>query len=178
MFFDAVGQAVKFHPSCDSLIEQTVTCLKSHSTQCACCQDGGKGKKLSFLMHQLELLCKKEYTIQDYCFGIESYPTCKYDHLRECLVLPSKRKLQEIVSSVNTSSVLEKTFKQVKTEQQKNVLLLVDEVKIRPTLSFSGGVLCGMAQNNDNCRATSMLCVMMISLSSLFLTLSFSPSLS
>ena len=39
--------------------------------------------------------------------------------------------------------------------------MLVDEVKIRPTLSFSGGILNGMAKNVPDCKVNSMLCVMM-----------------
>ena len=39
--------------------------------------------------------------------------------------------------------------------------MLVDEVTIRPTVAFAGGVLSGMAKNIENCRATHMLCVMM-----------------
>ena len=161
MFYDAVRRAVNYDPTCDTLLPKVVKDLRSHSDNCECCRDNKKGQKLAFLTHQLELLSKKEYTVQDYCFAIESFPNCKYEHLRECLVLPSKRKLQEIVSSVNVSAVLEKTFKEIKVDQQKNVFLLVDEIKIRPTVSFSGGVLCGMAKNNEECRATSMLCVMM-----------------
>ena len=48
--------------------------------------------------------------------------------------------------------------------QQKYVLLLVDEVKIRPTVAFSGGALSGMATNYPESNASSMLCVMMKSL--------------
>ena len=33
-------------------------------------------------------------------------------------------------------------------------------MKIRPTVAFSGGVLSGMAKNDHNAKATSMLCVM------------------
>ncbi|KAF2346156.1 hypothetical protein FHG87_023088 [Trinorchestia longiramus] len=60
--------------------------------------------------------------------------------------------------------VLRETFDKVQTLQLKNVFLLVDEVQIEQTIQFSGGVLSGMAENNRNCKATSMLCVMMKSL--------------
>ncbi|KAF2355113.1 hypothetical protein FHG87_014130, partial [Trinorchestia longiramus] len=45
----------------------------------------------------------------------------------------------------------------VQTLQQKNVFLLVDEVQIRPTVSISGVLLSGMAENNRDCKATSIL---------------------
>ena len=80
------------------------------------------------------------------------------------MVLPSKRKLQYITSSVDKDQVLRDTFDKVKRPQQKNVFLLVDEVQIRPTVAFSAGVLSGMAENKPDCKATSMLCVMMKSL--------------
>ncbi|KAF2358340.1 Zinc finger C2CH-type [Trinorchestia longiramus] len=38
------------------------------------------------------------------------------------------------------------------------------DVQIRPTVSFSGGLLSGMAENNRDCKVTSILCVMMKSL--------------
>ncbi|KAF2363515.1 Ras-like guanine nucleotide exchange factor N-terminal [Trinorchestia longiramus] len=68
--------------------------------------------------------------------------------LRDFLVLPCKRKLQYITSSIDEDQVLRETFDKVQTLQQKNVFLLVDEVQIRPTVLISGGVLSGMAENN------------------------------
>ena len=57
--------------------------------------------------------------------------------------------------------VLQKTFTRVPNVQQKYCFLLIDEVKIRPTVAYSGGILNGMAKNNPECKATSMLCIMM-----------------
>jgi len=128
--------------------------------QCQESDETSKGKKLKFLTRQLQLLSHKTFSVADYCFGIESYPRCNYDHLRDFLVLPSKRKLQSIVSGTNMDSILEKTFSKT-NEQQKNVFLIVDEVKIRPTVAYSGGVLNGMARNQPDVEASSMLCVMM-----------------
>ncbi|KAF2355375.1 hypothetical protein FHG87_013866 [Trinorchestia longiramus] len=78
-------------------------------------------------------------------------------NLRDFLVLPCKRKLQYITSSIDKDQVLRETFDKVQTLQQKNVFLLVDEVQIRPTVSISGGLLSGMAENNRDCKATSIL---------------------
>ena len=103
----------------------------------------------------------KCFSVADYCFAVELFPNCSYEQLRDFLVLPSKRKMQSIVSSVNISQVLNKTFQKVKNSQQKNAFLIVDEVKIRPTVAFSGGVLNGMAKNDPDSKATSMLCVML-----------------
>ncbi|KAF2366003.1 hypothetical protein FHG87_003241 [Trinorchestia longiramus] len=123
-----------------------------------------EGEKLVFFTRQLELLLQKQFSMNDYCFICQSYPKCNYEQLRDFLVLPCKRKLQYITSSSDKDQVLRETFDKVQTLQQKNVFLLVDEVQIRSTVSFSGGVLSGMAENNRDCKATSMLCVMMKSL--------------
>ncbi|KAF2360531.1 hypothetical protein FHG87_008708 [Trinorchestia longiramus] len=115
-------------------------------------------------IQNLELLVQKQFSKNDYCFTLQSYPKCNYEQLRDFLVLPCKRKLQYITSSIDKDQVLRETFDKVQTLQQKNVFLLVDEVQISPTVSFSGGVLSGMVENNRDCKATSMLCVMMKSL--------------
>ena len=160
-FHEAVRVAVNFDIPLDLVLKKVVTVLQAHTSDC---RDNKKEKKLEFLTHQLQLLAQKQYTLKDYCFGVESYPRCSYEQLREFLVLPSKRKLQSVVASINKDEVLRKTFQKLQKPQQRNVFLLVDEVKIRPTVAFSGGVLNGMAQNNPESRATSMLCVMMKSL--------------
>ncbi|KAF2361736.1 ELYS beta-propeller domain [Trinorchestia longiramus] len=79
------------------------------------------------------------------------------NYLTEFLVLPCKRKLQYITSSVDKDQVLRETFDKVQTLQQKNVFLLVDQIQIHPTVSFSDGLLSGMAENNRDCKTTSIL---------------------
>ena len=44
---------------------------------------------------------------------------------------------------------------------RKNVFFIVDEVRIRPTVSFAGGMLSGMTINEPTEKATSMLGVFM-----------------
>ncbi|KAF2365592.1 hypothetical protein FHG87_003645 [Trinorchestia longiramus] len=95
----------------------------------------------------LRLLSQKQFSMNDYCFALQSYPKCNYEQLRDFLVLPCKRKLQYITSSIDKDQVLRETFDKVQTMQQKNVFLLVNEVQIRPTVSISGGLLSGMAEN-------------------------------
>ncbi|KAF2357222.1 hypothetical protein FHG87_012023 [Trinorchestia longiramus] len=105
----------------------------------------------------LKLLSQKQFSMKDYCFVLQSYPKCNYEQLRDFLVLPCKRKLQYITSSIDKDQELREIFDNVQTLQQKNVFLLVDEVQIRPIVSISGGLLSGMAENNRDCRATSIL---------------------
>ena len=39
--------------------------------------------------------------------------------------------------------------------------MIIDEVKIRPSVAFSGGVMNGVAKNDPDSRVSSMLCVML-----------------
>ncbi|KAF2352405.1 hypothetical protein FHG87_016838 [Trinorchestia longiramus] len=138
----------------EKTIQNVVTLLQAHTSACV---DTEKEKELVFLTRQLEILSKKQFSMNDYYFTLQSYPKCDYEQLRHFLVLTCKRKLQYITSSIDKDQVLRKIFDKVQTLQQKNVILLVNAVQIRPTLSFSGGVLSDMAENNRDCKATSML---------------------
>ncbi|KAF2354243.1 hypothetical protein FHG87_015004 [Trinorchestia longiramus] len=145
----------------NKMIENIVTLVQAQTSACV---DTEKEKKLVFFTCQLKLLLQKQFCMNDYCFALQSYPKRNYEQLRDSLVLPCKRKLQYITSSIDKDQVMRETFDKVQTLQQKNVFLVVDEVQIRPTVSFSGGVLSGMPENNRDCKATSILCVMMNSL--------------
>ncbi|KAF2365950.1 hypothetical protein FHG87_003297 [Trinorchestia longiramus] len=54
---------------------------------------------------------------------------------------------------------LQKQYKNliISRSKERLVFLLVDDVQIRTTVSFSGGLLSGTAENNRNCKATSIL---------------------
>ncbi|KAF2351401.1 hypothetical protein FHG87_017847 [Trinorchestia longiramus] len=145
----------------DKTIQNVVTLLRAHTSASVLTE---KEKKLVFLIYQLELLLQEQFSMNDYCFALQSYSKYNYEQLTDFLVLPCKCKLQYITSSIDKDQVLRETFDKVQTLQLKNVFLLVDEVQILPTVSFSGGVLSGMAENNRDSKATSMLCVMMKSL--------------
>ncbi|KAF2350577.1 hypothetical protein FHG87_018667 [Trinorchestia longiramus] len=136
----------------DKTIQNVVT-LQAHTSAYV---DTEKDKKLIFLIRLLELLSQKQFSMND-CFALQSYPKCNYGQLKDFLVLPCKRKLQYITSSIDKDQVLSETFDKVLTLQQKNVFLFVHEIQIRPTVSFSGGLLSGMAENNRDCKATSIL---------------------
>ncbi|KAF2347065.1 hypothetical protein FHG87_022179 [Trinorchestia longiramus] len=126
----------------DKTIQNVVT-LQAHTSTYV---DTEK-KKFVFFIRQLELLSQKQFSMNDYCFALQSYAKCNYEQLRDFLVLPCKRTLQYITSSMDKDQVLRETFDKVQTLQQKNVFLFVDEVQIRPAVSISGGLLSGMAEN-------------------------------
>ncbi|KAF2345076.1 hypothetical protein FHG87_024168 [Trinorchestia longiramus] len=135
----------------DKTIQNVVT-LQTHTSAYV---DTEK-QKLVFLIRLLEFL-SQQFSMKDNCFALQSYPKCNYEQLRDFLVLPCKHKLQYISSSIDKDQVLRETFDKVQTLQQKNVFLLVDEVQIRPTVSFSDGLLSGITENNRDCKATSIL---------------------
>ncbi|KAF2346138.1 hypothetical protein FHG87_023108 [Trinorchestia longiramus] len=111
----------------DKTIQNVVT-LQVHTSAYV---DTEKEKKLVFLTRQLELLSQKQFSMIDYCFPLQSYPKYNYEQLKDFLVLPCKRKLEYITSSIDKDQVLMETFDKVQTLQQKNVFLLADEVQIR-----------------------------------------------
>ena len=119
-------------------------------------------EKLQFICRQLQLLCttKKAYSTSDYCFAMEHFPTCRYTQLRRVLVLPSESNMRSVVSSADTKKILQNTFTRT-TAQQKNSFLIIDEVKVRPTVTYSGGFLSGYSTNDPAEKASSILAVML-----------------
>ncbi|KAF2351377.1 hypothetical protein FHG87_017867 [Trinorchestia longiramus] len=140
----------------DKTIQNVVT-LQAHTSANVNTEEE---KKLVFLTSQLELLSQKLFFMNNNSFALQSYPKRNYEQLRDFLVLPCKRKLQYNTSSIDKDQVLRETFDKVQTLQQKNVFLLVDEVQIYPTVSFSDGLLSGIPENNRDCKATSILITM------------------
>ncbi|KAF2349934.1 hypothetical protein FHG87_019309 [Trinorchestia longiramus] len=149
-FDETVRLVMHYDIPFDKTIQNVVTLLQAHTSACVDTEE----KKFVFLTHQLKLLLQKQFSMNNNCFALQSYPKCNYEQLRDFLVLPCKRKLQYITSSIDKDQVLREISDKVQTLQQKNVFLLVDEVQIRPTVSFSGGLLSGMAENNRDCKAT------------------------
>jgi hypothetical protein len=76
--------------------------------------------------------------------------------------MPNKRKMKAIVSTANVEPILKEMFTKVEHVQQRQCVLLIDEVKIRPSIAYSGSVLNGLAQNDPSgsSKASSMLGVM------------------
>ncbi|KAF2346150.1 hypothetical protein FHG87_023095 [Trinorchestia longiramus] len=74
-----------------------VTLLQAHTSACV----DTEVKKLVFLTRQLELLLQKQFSMNNYCFALQSYPKCNYEQLGDFLMLPCKRKLQYITSSID-----------------------------------------------------------------------------
>ena len=56
--------------------------------------------------------------------------------------------------------VLNNMFQKIQCFQQKQCLLLINEMKIRPSIAYSGGVLSWKAKNKPEAKATSILAIM------------------
>ena len=100
--------------------------------------------KHKFIIRQLQLVSSKTYTTSD--------SRCIYENLRDYLVLPSKIKLQYIVSGTDISKVLLKTYPKLDNDRQKLCILIVHEMNRRPTVAYSGGILSGMANNDPESK--------------------------
>ncbi|KAF2344891.1 Zinc finger C2CH-type [Trinorchestia longiramus] len=111
--FDETGRlAMHYDILFDKTIQNVVTLLQAHTSACV---ETEKEKKLVFLTRQVELLLQKQFSMNDYCFALQSYPKCNYEYLRDFLVLLCKRKLQNITSSIDKNQVLRETKQQTKT---------------------------------------------------------------
>ncbi|KAF2350910.1 hypothetical protein FHG87_018333 [Trinorchestia longiramus] len=97
---------------------QNVVTLQAHVSLCR----HQEGEEVGILTRLLELLSQKQFSMNDYCLALQSYPKCNYEQLRDFFVLPCKRKLQYITSSIDKDQVLRERFDKVQTLQQKNVL--------------------------------------------------------
>ena len=82
-----------------------------------------------------------------------------YSKLREDYQLPSVTTLTRLISKVGNTDDL--TFiKEVVsgvTERQGTVIIMADEVYVKPTFSYHGGNVFGRAQNNPNKLARTVL---------------------
>ncbi|KAF2363312.1 Transcription factor TFIIH subunit p52/Tfb2 [Trinorchestia longiramus] len=77
---------------------QNVVTLQTHTSAYV---DTEKEKKLVFLTRRLELLSQNQFSMNNYCFALQSYIKCNYEQLRDFLVLPCKLKLQYIISYID-----------------------------------------------------------------------------
>ena len=120
----------------------------------------GETEKLLFLTRQLELHIHKSFCKQDYLFATISFPKISYELLRKHLILPSSRKMRELKSAVSSNSLVRETVNAA-SDCQKVCALLIDEVKVKPSLIYQGHGIIGYSQDFPDKVARSMLCIMM-----------------
>ena len=120
-FFEAVNTVVNYQVPSVDVVEKVVATLQelNFDLQADRKFDAAKEKKLLFLTCQLQLLCDKSFTVPDFCFAVESYPRCSYEQLREVLVLPSKRKMQSVISSTGVNIIGHDSEKYIERERER-----------------------------------------------------------
>ena len=86
-----------------------------------------------------------------------------YLQLRKYLFLPSLRTLQNLTAKVShiSSGKLLKHFFKNQDERSRTCFMLIDEVYVRPSIQYHGGILFGKAENNQTALAKTLLAVML-----------------
>ena len=88
-----------------------------------------------------------------------------YNRLRKDFGLPGLATLNRLSSKVNNSSdytFISNVFTGL-DQRQKQFILLLDEVYVKPLLTYHGGMLFGKAVNNPEHLATTVLGFMLVS---------------
>ncbi|KAF2364507.1 hypothetical protein FHG87_004740 [Trinorchestia longiramus] len=75
-FDETVRLAMNYDIPFVKTIENVVTLFQTHMSACV---DTEKERKLTFLTRQLELLSQKQFSMNYYCFALQSYPKCNYE---------------------------------------------------------------------------------------------------
>ena len=87
---------------------------------------------------------------------------CLYNVLRRDFPLPSIRTLQRLTSK--TSNITDSNFiKRIVSplpDEQKEVIIVIDEIHVKKAMSYHGGKVLGRAKNNPKLLANSVLGVM------------------
>jgi len=143
------------------------------------------GHKSTILIDQLLVMGKKSvgkatYSPQTLTRAFDYFMTSRslYNKLVEDYLLPSVRTLTRITSKTNNvddtkflKSVLENL-----PYQQRKCIILIDEVYIKPSLTYHGGQLFGKAVNNpENLASTICKALLVCNLTSQFLNEQCNP---
>ena len=108
-----------------------------------------------------------KYSSETIVRAFEYFATSRtlYNKLRQDFGLPSLKTLNRVSSQVNNSSDFTFISNVVSklNERQKKFILLLDEVYVKPLLTYHGGMLFGKASNNPEHLATTVLGFMLVS---------------
>ena len=133
-------------------------------------KDTDLSQKNAFLCSRVYLLNKPQnvpYSREDLLLALEwmSLSKALYREVREFIPLPHETVLSKITSISNQTSDME-LFKSIFSsfdERCRGVIFIIDEVYVKATISYSGGIVYGWAvdtQNNEQIPAKTMLCIM------------------
>ena len=132
--------------------------------------------RLKYLLKQFELLysVQKRYSPQCLLSAFKIYCASRpiYCYLREnCLTLPHPSYLRSLSSCFTLNNdeahfVYLKQKCKVLNESARLVVLLLDEIYVKPKVTYKGGILQGFAENNDSAQATTVQAYMISSVMS------------
>lgn len=169
-------QPIKSSDTISYLLDQSKLCLqKTYDLSLSEDNNLVDSKKLKIIIDQIKLLSlvkvKYDPTTIVFSFMIYSQSPVAYNFIRNYLTLPHKRYLQQISSSLkigsdggksNTINYLSHVSKSL-SQREKIVSLLIDEIYVNSTLSFKSQNLVGLAENNPNELAKTVLSFMISS---------------
>jgi len=130
--------------------------------------DGEKDRKQDFLCRQVELMNvaknTRVYDSADLCQALSwcARSRALYSEIRECLQLPSVstiKKMTRIVKNTEDNTFFKTPF-DGKPECERGCVLIVDEIYVKASISFRGGVIFGYAADDKSKKATTLLCIM------------------
>nr|XP_047136892.1 uncharacterized protein LOC124813634 [Hydra vulgaris] len=161
-----------------SLSKNGVTKFKSYSQLEECWRYLNtliKSNKVNVLQEHFDAMSpvivgKKKYNPEIIIRAFEYYslPRSLYDRLRQDYQLPSISLLQKITSKINSSfddfKYVSEIFKKAKNNYGKKCILLIDEVFVKPSVTYCSGSLLGKAVNKPDSLASTVLSFMMVSI--------------
>ena len=112
---------------------------------------------------------EKKYTTETLVRAFEYFALSRatYNRFRTSYQLPSTRTLTRLTSkvkSIDDNTYIKHIFANISDERQKNCILLLDEVYVKASLQYHGGIVFGKAVNNPNLLANTVLSFMIVSL--------------
>ena len=127
-----------------------------------------KDTKFDFILRQIQLMNSPKntriYDHDDLCQAFSWYARSRalYSDLRNHMQLPSLTTLRRItrVSKNTTDAVLYSKFFNAQEQRSRNCILIIDEVYIKSSVTYSGGVLFGYSEDNPTKLANTLLCIM------------------
>ena len=146
-----------------SQIEECIRFLKSQETP----------QKKLVMQEQIRAMGSKKVVEKKYepatlvrAFEYHALSRSAYQRIRIDFELPSVRTLSTLTSSIRNigdNKYLSNFFSGI-SENQKNCILLIDEVYVKPTLQCHGGVVFGKAVNKPDLTANTILSFMIVCL--------------
>jgi len=125
-------------------------------------------EKYKFLMRQVHLLNAPKnttlYSMDDFCQAFSWFARSRslYEDLRKSLLLPSVSTLQKLTRMAKNldDETMYTSFFQKQEERCKACILIVDEIYVKASMTYRGGILFGDSIDQPGKIASTLLCIM------------------